>query len=94
MSEATRAVTDTSPQPVRGKPQTIQHAAPLDAFIVAYTDGRGESQVRICFRHRGAGQVIVLNERISGSHLATEATPWFAREFKRVVDGHEEPVQV
>lgn len=70
--------------------QSIQRVSKLDAFIVAFTDGDGSEQVRICFRPQGTNDVYMLNERISGQNVAVSANPWFDREFKHVVDGQEE----
>jgi hypothetical protein len=61
----------------QGSPSTVNAVAKLDAYIVSYNDGQGKPQARIVFRVPGADNTFMLQERISGSFVATSAHDWF-----------------
>lgn len=62
-------------------PRTIQKVAPVESFIVGYTDNEGRQQARIVFRIPGAKTTYLLQERISGSQVVLPANDWFHRAF-------------
>jgi len=63
-------------------PSSVQGMTPLDTYIVKYKDGEGKIQNRICFRPPGSNSVFLLQEKISGSFVATAGHQWFAKAVK------------
>lgn len=63
-------------------PSSIIGMTPMDTYIVKYKDGEGKEQNRICFRPPGTNTVFVLQEKISGSYVATSGHQWFAKAVK------------
>lgn len=61
----------------QGQPSSINEVAKLETYIVSYNDGQGKPQARIVFRVPGSDGTFMLQERISGSHVATSAHEWF-----------------
>ena len=70
-------------------PKSIKRIDALETFIVEYIDGAGKEQVRIAFRVPDSQQVIVLQERISGTNVATMAHPWFNKAIQEKMEPEE-----
>lgn len=64
-----------------GAPNTIKKVAKLEAFVVAYKDGAGKDQIRICFRVPNSDATFVLQQRIGGQNVATNTHEWFNKAF-------------
>jgi hypothetical protein len=58
-------------------PNIVNGALPVSTFLVSYNDGQGKSQVRLCFRVPGSDATFIIQERISGAHVVTNAHAWF-----------------
>jgi len=64
-----------------GAPNKIIDLTEVSAYLVAYTDGASQKQVRIAFRVPGSKSTFLLQEKIQGQHVATVGTPWFQKAF-------------
>jgi len=61
---------------------TVTGVAKLDTYLVQYKDKEGRDTVRIAFRVPGTNSTFLLNERISGQHVATSAYEWFTKALQ------------
>lgn len=68
-------------------PKSIKSVSEVKAYVVDYTDGESKDQVRICFRTADGQATYVLQERISGSFVATGANKWFHKALSDKIDG-------
>jgi len=73
-------------------PNSIQKIAQLDTYLVAYKDGEGKDQARVVFRIPGADATFMVNAKISGKNIVTQAHNWFHKAFvdKLRSEGFEE----
>lgn len=67
-------------------PNKILGVTPVDTYLVQYTDGAGQKNVRMVFKPKGAKSVSILNEKIQGSFIATAATGWFNKGFAKKLE--------
>lgn len=58
-------------------PNMVNKVSKLEPYLVAYRDGQGKEQVRVCFRIPGADATFMIQQRISGSNVVTSAHQWF-----------------
>lgn len=63
------------------KPNVVTDLTEVKSYLVAYTNGEGRKQVRLVFKAPDAPTVFILQEKISGSYVATSGTEWFNKAF-------------
>jgi hypothetical protein len=63
------------------KPNTVNDLTEVKTYLVAYNNGEGRKQVRIVFKAPDSPAVFLLQEKISGSFVATSGTEWFNKAF-------------
>jgi hypothetical protein len=63
------------------KPNVVLDLTELKPYLVAYNNGEGRKQVRLVFKAPGSPTVFILQEKISGSYVATSGTEWFSKAF-------------
>lgn len=59
------------------RPNKVLNVAPMQTYLVQYTDQQGLRQVRLVFRDDKTGETFILAEKLSGSHLVTTTKSWF-----------------
>ena len=74
------------------KNQSVHKIAPVEVYLVKYTDGAGKDSTCLAFQAKGSKSVTVLSERIAGTFVATPSTDWFSREFNRARES-QKPVE-
>lgn len=67
------------------RPNMVTGMLPMQAYLVQYNDGEGKKQVRIALRPQGSPTTFLLQNRIQGAFVATEAVAWFNKEMLRAL---------
>jgi hypothetical protein len=67
-------------------PNKILGVTPVETFLVQYTDGASQKNVRLVFKPKGSDNLSILNEKIQGGFVATAATPWFNKGFAKKLE--------
>jgi len=65
-------------------PNSIQGIQEVKSYLVAYTDGKGEKQVRLALCPPGLGEkasVFLAREKIQGQVLFADSQEWFRKKF-------------
>ena len=52
----------------------------------SYTDGEGNDQVRVVFRVPNSNNFFVVQERIQGNFVVTQANNWFNKALSQELD--------
>jgi hypothetical protein len=67
-------------------PRTVKNVTKLDPYLVSFVDGEGRNQTRLTFRLPGTEHFFVVQEKIQGNYVVTDANNWFKREMVKKLD--------
>jgi len=67
------------------KTKGLKRLMPIETYLAEYVDGSGKPQTRVVFRVPGDDRDLsfVMQDRISGTLVATQASKWFENDMNK-----------